>query len=210
MYEFVRRFLNGGVRDFFAELREARTDLQAPLKQTAEIRFFEEFENSPKLREARKRLMFEKHFFTSEAQLSRNMRADWAGVDLRIREFAFQLVRQARRRGIPLYVHTARRTVQQQAELYREGRSKVEGPVAAHTVGAAVDIVHTAFHWEMSEAEWAYIGRLGKEIARRMNLSIEWGGDWSWSDPAHWQLPNWRHLPMAQGEPVHISPFSKH
>lgn len=128
----------------------------------------------------------------SEALLRQHARADWQQVDPRVRRFAAVLIEAARKQNIPLYVHTAFRSPEMQTEMFKKGRSKARPPVAAHVRGAAVDIVHSNFHWEMSKSEWAYIGKLGLDIASRLNLPIEWGGTWSFYDPAHWELKQWK------------------
>lgn len=124
----------------------------------------------------------------SNELLLHDTRADWAGVDPRIRAFAGKLVQKFRGWGVPLVAIEARRTVLRQRQLYDDGKSKVSGPVAAHTVGGAVDIVHAGFWWNMSRDEWAYIGAVGRSV----DPSLTWGGSWSFYDPAHWECPEWK------------------
>ncbi|QCS37219.1 hypothetical protein [Tortoise microvirus 70] len=58
----------------------------------------------------------------------------------------------------------------------------------------AVDIVHFGRYWDLSPKEWAVVGLIGKEVARRRNIKIVWGGDWRFWDPAHWELKDWKAL----------------
>lgn len=130
-------------------------------------------------------------------------RADWGGVDPRIKRFSALLIERARQQNIPLYVHCARRQPAVQAFLFQNKKSKVAGPKAAHTVGCAVDIVHSRFHWEMTATEWEWIGVQGKKIAAALGIQVQWGGDWGW-DMAHWELKDWR---QAQVIPNDTTPM---
>jgi hypothetical protein len=84
------------------------------------------------------------------------------------------------------------RDEKRQNDLYEQGRSKAKGGNSPHQFGCAVDIVHATRYWQLSKKEWDIIGSIGKEIARKRHLKLDWGGDWDFYDPAHWQLKNWR------------------
>lgn len=48
-------------------------------------------------------------------------------------------------------------------------------------------------------ARWAELGRIGIEVAREMNLPIEWGGTWAkFKDKPHFELQGWRDLPAVE------------
>lgn len=149
------------------------------------------------------------HTQRSNYMLKLHERADWAGVDSELKDFTRIFFTALRRNEVPVYVHTAYRTPELQAKLHHKGLSTVSsGP---HQRGAAVDIVHAHFHWNCSKEFWDYMGALGKQIIQQNRFDIEWGGDWSFYDPAHWQLKDWRkheivdpHFPT-----VRRSPFSK-
>lgn len=155
---------------------------------------------------------------TTSAMLRNHERADWQHVDARLRLFAAAFIEAARKRGIPLYVHGAFRTQEAQQALYDAGRTKTLWPRAAHCVGAAVDIVHGKFHWDMTPQEWQYLHKLGRDVERKINatlkvnqrLNLTWGGNWKFYDPAHWELHNWADLtpPNIQNikEPLRASP----
>jgi len=85
-----------------------------------------------------------------------------------------------------------------QFQFKRDGFSKAGPGVLFYNFGLAVDIVHTGKLWDLSKPEWDIIGAIGKETARKMNLKVEWGGDWSFWDPAHWQIAGWRKVRDAQ------------
>jgi hypothetical protein len=151
----------------------------------------------------------DEHYFTSPRYLKYGERAIWNGTDPLVRYFAGSLIREMRKRGIPMYVHTAWRSNALQARLKREGLSNLsDGP---HQRGCAVDVVSADFQWVDDPKFWEYVGTAGKAIIKARSLPIEWGGDWSrpW-DPAHWQLSMWRDFPpvddLLQGEIETVMP----
>lgn len=155
-------------------------------------------------------------FIRSTPHLKQWDRADWQGVDPRIAYFLARLQMRLQQMGIPTYVHTAYRTRSAQDAAYNSGASTLRGDRAAHRVGAAGDLVHSNFHWELSRQEWDFIGKVGKEVHRLIQQGLPaddrwglvWGGDWSkpW-DPAHWELQDWRTLPTIQdGDPIRLTP----
>lgn len=143
-------------------------------------------------------------------------RADWQYVDPRLMYWASLFIEYARKRGIPLYVHTAFRTHAEQDRLKRNGRSRATYPRAPHCIGEAVDIVHGVYHWEMSEQEWKLLHMLGLRALERVNaqlseankLRLTWGGSWRFYDPAHWEITDWRARVrrLSAGPPVRRTP----
>lgn len=174
---------------FLSKLRQQRSQNEQVPEET------ERFLDAPVdgLRfDAPKRLSVPKAYFTSARYLRQHDRADWQQTDPQLQRFAARLIEAFKRKGIPLYVHTAFRTAATQRALHQAGHSKALWPNAPHTQGKAADIVHAAYHWEMTPSEWKLIGKVGKELAHNMGLNIVWGGDWSFYDPAHWEIANWR------------------
>lgn len=174
--------------------------------------------------EAPKRLQMPS-MMTDEAMLRRHNAADWQQVDPRLMTWAARFVEALRRRGIPLYVHRAFRTKEQQQEAVAKGASRAVWPRAPHCLGKAVDIVHGSFHWRMTTQEWAFLHKVGLDVLRRYNaelpkamrLNLVWGGDWDGDgdihdqrlyDPAHWEVAEWRDdvraLPVL--EPRRLTP----
>ncbi|QCS36976.1 hypothetical protein [Tortoise microvirus 37] len=106
-------------------------------------------------------------------------------------------------RGFPFFATEFLRGRDRQQALYNAGNSKAVFGRSPHNFGMAVDIVHCKRLWDLKPQEWALIGLLGKEAARKQSIKIEWGGDWfgrgkrrtspgqvGW-DPAHWELADW-------------------
>ena len=151
-------------------------------------------------------------FLDTTPYLTQMHKADWQQCDPRLMRWAALFCELARKRGVPLYVHSAFRTEAQQAALVAKGHSKTPYPRSAHNNGEAVDIVHGVFHWTLTKQEWALLGVLGRLALDRVNssihrpkrlpsgvnplhyekLALDWGGDWSFYDPAHWQISTYR------------------
>lgn len=121
-------------------------------------------------------------------------RADRQMAEPAILEFERKLVKRAFKLGIPLFAHCVQRGAQDQNRLFVQGRSKAKAGESPHNFGAAVDLIHGTKGWDLTRKQWEIIGHLGKELAKSLSLKIEWGGDWKFYDPAHWELKNWRDI----------------
>ena len=189
--EFFQKLFAGAIdaRNLKEELRKQRIADEG--ENTTTERFFGQIVDGPAF-VAPKRIAAGPSYFTTDQMLRYQNRADWQFTHSDIQRFAAYLVEALRRRNIPMYVHTAYRTKKEQDAAFRRGVSNLQWPRAAHCQGMAVDIVHARYHWELTKQEWALIGKIGKDIAKKLNIPIEWGGDWQrpW-DPAHWQLEYW-------------------
>ncbi len=168
--------------------------------------------------------------FTAESYLSQGHRADWQHVDLRLMRWSALFIEYARKRGIPLYVHSAFRTEAEQAALVQRGVSRAAYPFSPHNIGNAVDIVHSAFHWELSPKEWQLLHLLGLLALDRINASLPaklrldafgnpipmsdkllltWGGSFKrLYDPAHWEITDFRSRieRLSVGLPIRSTP----
>lgn len=156
-------------------------------------------------------------FMGTNANLLQWDRADWQYTDPRLMRWAALFIEYARKRSIPLYVHSAFRTEEEQRDLVRRGVSRTPYPTSAHNIGEAVDIVHGVYHWEMTRQEWAMLGVLGERALDRINagarkadrLHLTWGGNWPrfW-DPAHWEITDYRSRvrEIRAGPPVRHTP----
>ena len=113
--------------------------------------------------------------------------------------FERALISDFRSRGIPMFAHCVVRTHAEQDELFEKGRSKARAGQSPHNYGMAVDLVHSKFAWKLDLKSWEIIGHIGYEVAGRLGIGIEWGGEWNFYDPAHWQLANWRELAAHKG-----------
>lgn len=116
----------------------------------------------------------------------------WEGTDADMTRFQTAFIKELKARGMPFFVHALYRNKADQDRMYRNAVSKAKWGQSAHNFGMAADIVHFGRYWDLTRKEWEVIGLIGKEVARRTNIKIEWGGDWSFYDPAHWELADWR------------------
>lgn len=127
----------------------------------------------------------------SEAFVEKQWTANFDGVDGAMYEFAEKLIRKmASSYGVPLFARCAMRTAAEQRQAHERGVTKTLR--SAHMVGCAVDIVHCQKAWALSRMQWSLIGHVGKEVAKKLSLRLEWGGDWQYYDPAHWELKGWK------------------
>lgn len=165
-----------------------------------------------------RRLVHAKHEFSTAGAIRQHERADWQNVDPRIALFAAKFIELLRvRYQVGFFCHSAYRTKEEQNQAVARGNSRTPWPAAAHCQGAAVDLVHLRYAWDLSRAEWACIGTLGKDLHVRMmqqarpedRFKIVWGGDWtSLYDPAHWEIAGWKDdisIPI-EGVPIRAMP----
>lgn len=113
-------------------------------------------------------------------------------------EFQLKLLRALEERGYPFHAFEVYRDHERQLRLLKQRVTRAGPGQSAHNYGMAVDIVHSARFWDLTEKEWDIVGAIGKEVARKMKLKIQWGGDWSFWDPAHWELDDWRDRARVQ------------
>lgn len=117
---------------------------------------------------------------------------DWTHVDEGLKKFSQAFVSRFADYGVPVFVHGAYRSGEEQDRLFAQGVTKARAGQSAHNHGFAVDIVHYGHYWDMTRKEWNLFGEIGKDVAASMNLKLTWGGDWKsiW-DPAHWEIEGW-------------------
>lgn len=99
---------------------------------------------------------------------------------------------ELKRRGMPFIPHRYYRGEVDQNREFDEGNSRARFGQSPHNFGMAVDVIHHAKGWNLTRSQWAVLGHIGKEVARKQNLKITWGGDWRFYDPAHWELADWK------------------
>lgn len=133
-------------------------------------------------------------FLKSPKYGDQQSRANRKGAHVDILDFERALVRRLRKLGVPVFAHCVIRTSAEQDALFVQGNSKARGGQSPHNYGFAVDIVHSVSAWEIPAHAWAMIGHVGKEVAASLGVKVQWGGDWSFYDPAHWELADWRKL----------------
>lgn len=123
-------------------------------------------------------------------------------VELKLWFYAFQ--KKLAKVGVPVRVHSGFRSSFDQNVLFNKGVSKARGGQSPHNKGLAVDVIHTTRAWDatlMPRDAWSLFGAVGKEVARSRGLKLDWGGDWSFYDPAHWQFSDWRIRSAVTFEP---------
>lgn len=110
-----------------------------------------------------------------------------------IDDFARAFLRELQSRGIPMVLVVGYRSRDEQARVFANGFSKARPGRSPHQYGMAVDIAHAKRGWDLTKKEWAVIGLIGQEVARKRKIAITWGGDFkSIYDPAHWELADWK------------------
>lgn len=114
------------------------------------------------------------------------------GVHPLVLKFARNLEKRLFAFGIEVKIYELYRSNERQNELYAQGVTKARAGQSPHQYGLAVDLIHRTRGWDLTKAEWGIIGAHGKEVARKLGVKIEWGGDWNFYDPAHWQLADWK------------------
>jgi peptidoglycan L-alanyl-D-glutamate endopeptidase CwlK len=114
------------------------------------------------------------------------------GVHPVIAEKARQLISLAFKEGIHIIITQGLRTIEEQNELYAQGRTKpgkivtnAKGGYSFHNFGLAFDFAvlnaDGSVNWNVDE-KWKRVGALGK------SLGLEWGGDWrTFKDYPHFQ-----------------------
>lgn len=148
----------------------------------------------PPTHQAAARTLFDTSAVNDPRRKERAVRADRTGVHPDFLKFAIALEKECLSRGWPMFWNEFVRDKKRQDDLKAQGVSKASFGQSAHNFGMAGDLVHFGRYWALNEREWALVGVIGKDVARRQNLKITWGGDWSFYDPAHWELANWRDL----------------
>lgn len=130
--------------------------------------------------------------FKDPAYLRRRDGVDYTGVPPWIAEFLRAFQAELGRYAIPMVVSEIYRDPERQKFLKGQGRSKAGAGQSPHQYGLAFDLIHYRKGWDITPKQWAVIGAIGKEVARKRKLPMEWGGDWRFYDPAHWQLEGWK------------------
>jgi len=131
------------------------------------------------------------------------------------------VVRRADELGARFHITCGLRTVEEQAELFSEGKSRTMN--SRHLTGHAVDFVVARAGGGVSydHADMAACAAIFKQAAAELKIPIEWGGDWkSFVDTPHIELdrkvykadgtktPEPVSVPVAEGVP-HVTPLPK-
>lgn len=117
-------------------------------------------------------------------------------VDPKLAEFARRLMKGMASIGHPMFVSEGFRSMERQAELYAQGRTKPGKVVtnakpgeSLHNTGRAVDIVFDSNNPWADSHPWELAGKVGESIAMAMGVKVSWGGRWAGlKDLPHWEL----------------------
>lgn len=96
------------------------------------------------------------------------------------------------------------RTIERQRELFAKRATRTLN--SRHLTGHAVDIaplldedgdgdIEISWHWD----HYYPLADLIKRVAGYLGIPINWGGDWTFKDGPHWELP-WQLYPANVGE----------
>lgn len=137
-------------------------------------------------------VMVRQEYFETQKWKDQQLRADRKGAHMDILDFERKFISKMKANGIPMFAPCVMRSRVEQQILYDRGFSKAKAGKSPHQHGMAVDIVHSTMAWDLPSRKcWELIGMMGKEVAASAGIKVEWGGDWKFYDPAHWQLANW-------------------
>ncbi len=86
------------------------------------------------------------------------------------------------------------RNEEAQEKAYREGASKAHFGESPHNFQPSLAFDAYSYPIDVNSIPLAQLlGKAIKEAAKRLDLSIEWGGDWKgFKDYPHFQLRNWK------------------
>lgn len=137
-------------------------------------------------------------FLKSPKYQQQQKRALREGAHPQILEFERKLVKRLAEMGVPVFAACVVRTYDEQASAYARGVSKDSPADGLWPHRAfAVDIIHGTLGYmdkPVIPNAWAIIGHVGKEVAASMGIKITWGGDWTFYDPAHFELTGWKQM----------------
>lgn len=113
------------------------------------------------------------------------------GIDQKLKDIAHKAIEISRIDfGIP--EHGGKRTSEEQQQLYKDGKSKVDGyhKWSRHQYGEALDVyayVDGKASWETEHL--ALVATAMLQAASELGYALEWGGLWkSFQDMPHFQL----------------------
>lgn len=136
--------------------------------------------------------MVDRPFLASQNWQQQQWRANREGAHPFIIEFERVFIKRMAKLGVPMFGHCVIRTAEEQDNLFALGNSRARAGQSPHNFGCAVDLVHSVKAWNLDRKQWALVGHVGKEIGNRLQVKVDWGGDWDFYDPAHWEIDLWK------------------
>ena len=117
-------------------------------------------------------------------------------------DFVKEVLKECRRRNIPIRPFELYRSPKRQIKLKAAGFSNAGAMSSPHQYGCAVDLIHQIRLWDGARTvHWEALHALFSEIARKRGIKLRWGGHFKvrrkgklvpfW-DPAHFEIENWR------------------
>jgi peptidoglycan LD-endopeptidase CwlK len=102
---------------------------------------------------------------------------------------ALQLLFQEAIKEADFVVLEGHRGREAQNKAFRDGKSGLPWPNSKHNQvpSLAADVAPWPLDWE-DTGRFKTLATVIKAAAGRLNISIEWGGDWRSVDMPHWQL----------------------
>ena len=70
-------------------------------------------------------------------------------------------------------------------------RVRPQHRTSSESYGLRTEIIHSVRRYDLTEREWTMIGVIGQEVARKMNLKLDWGGNATPYEPYAWYFANW-------------------
>ena len=118
------------------------------------------------------------------------------GVDPKLADLTRRTIRAMAELGKPVFVSEGFRSMERQAELYAQGRTKPGKIVtnakpgeSLHNTGRAVDLVFDAANPWAESHDWKLLGMMFKSFAAAKGVKVSWGGDWAgFKDRPHFEL----------------------
>lgn len=138
------------------------------------------------------RAIVDRNLLQSSQYQTQQWRADRTRSHPDILLFEMLLVRRMAQLGVPMFTHAVYRDAANQNALHEAGHTRATAGQSPHNYGLAADIVHSRLGWNLAKRSWAVVGHVGKEVAKQNGIAVRWGGDWSFYDPAHWELQDWK------------------
>jgi peptidoglycan L-alanyl-D-glutamate endopeptidase CwlK len=103
-------------------------------------------------------------------KFGRRSRERLKGVDARLVNVLNELIKM-----MDVTIIEGLRSAERQKELLAKGATKVK--YSKHMEGKAVDIAPYPIDWEDRD-RFHYMGGMIRGIAKQLNISVRWGGDW--------------------------------
>ncbi len=118
------------------------------------------------------------------------------GLDPKLSRVFTMLSKAMAELGKPIRITEGCRSMERQAELYAQGRTKPGNIVtnakpgqSKHNFCKAFDVVFTKLGYEAPEKDWQLLGMMGESFNNEVGITVVWGGDWKgFPDRPHFEV----------------------